>query len=132
MSEGSPPPYRSGMATGVGLVLAAGAILAIADVVHAGGGGLALLGLWSLLAVPVAIGTGLVLAAGNATWGAGWIRALFRKLRDDADLDRAVAASLISAAVLGGVLALGVSKLALGLVGDVQRKGVGGLLVGRV
>ena len=74
MSEGAPPPYRSGLATGVGVVLLAGLVLAIADVVHTGGAPLQVLGLWSLLALPIAIGAGLVLAAGNATWGHGWVR----------------------------------------------------------
>jgi arylsulfatase A-like enzyme len=128
----TPPPYRSGLAAGMGVVLLAGAILATVDVVHAGGGALALYGLWAILALPVAIGAGLVLAAGNATWGPAWVRATFRKLRADDDLDRAVTAILIAAAVLGAVLAFGVSKLSIGLVGDVQRKGVGALLLGVV
>ncbi|HEY1811518.1 MAG TPA: sulfatase-like hydrolase/transferase [Kofleriaceae bacterium] len=136
MADGTPPPYRapyrSGLATGAGVVLAAAAIVAIADIVHAHGGVLALLGLYALIALPIAIGTGLVLGAGSATWGDGWVRALFRRLRDDAELDRAVSAILVAAALAGGVLALGVAKLAVGLVGDVQRKGVGGLLLGVV
>ena len=130
MSDGTPPPYRSGLATGLGLVLAAGLALALVDIAHAHGGALALLGLWSLLALPLAVGTGLVLAAGNATWGPGWVRALFRRLREDRELDITVAAVLIAAAVLGGVLAVAVAKLSVGLVGNVQRKGVGGLLLG--
>lgn len=132
MSDGSPPPYRSGLATGVGIVLIAGLVLAIVDVVHTGGAVLPVLGLWSLLALPAAIGTGLVLAGGNATWGPGWIRRLFARLRDDAELDRNVAAALMSAAALAGVLVLVIGKLAVGLVGDVQRKGVGALLLGGV
>ncbi|MDB4957732.1 MAG: hypothetical protein JWO36_5301 [Myxococcales bacterium] len=132
MSDGAPPPYRSGFASGVGVVLIAAMVLAIADIAHAGGGMLALLGLWSLIALPLAIGAGLVLGAGNATWGPGWVRGVFRKLREDAALDQTVSAILISAAVLAGVLALGISKLAVGLVGDVQRKNVGALLLGVV
>jgi arylsulfatase A-like enzyme len=120
------------MATGAGVVLLAGLVLGIADVVHTGGAALPVLGLWSLLTLPVAIGVGLVVAAGNATWGAGWLRGLFRRLREDAALDRAVAAILISAAVVGGVMAIVVSKLAIGLVADVQRKNVGALLLGVV
>jgi arylsulfatase A-like enzyme len=120
------------MATGVGIVLLAGLVLAIADVVHTGGAPMQVLGLWSLLTLPIAIGAGVVLAGGNATWGHGWVRGLFRRLREEPDLDRAVAGVLISAAVLGGILALGVGKLAVGLVGDVQRKSVGGLLLGVV
>jgi choline-sulfatase len=130
MSEGNPPPYRSGLATGVGVVLVAGLVLAIVDVVHTGGAPLQVLALWSLLALPPAIGAGLVLAAGNATWGNGWVRGVFARLREDEALDRAVAAILISAAVLAGVLILVVAKLSVGLVGEVQRKGVGALLLG--
>src|SRR5262245_34087277 len=130
MSEGAPPPYRSGLATGVGVVLLAGLVLAIADVAHTGGAPLQVLALWSLLALPIAIGAGLVLAAGNATWGTGWLRRLFTRLRDDAELDRTVAGILIAAVALSGVLILGVAKLSVGLVGEVQRKSVGGLLLG--
>jgi choline-sulfatase len=132
MSEGNPPPYRSGLATGVGVLLLAGLVLAIADVAHTGGAPLQVLALWSLLVLPPAIGAGFVLAGGNAAWGVGWVRRLFARLRDDADFDRTVAAILISAAVLAGVLILGVAKLSVGLVGDVQRKSVGGLLLGVV
>lgn len=133
MSASSSSPYRSGLATGAGLVLGAGALLAITDVAHTGGGvgfAPALLGLWALIVLPVALATGLVLGAGNATWGAGWIRGGLRRLRDEPDLDRAVAAALIAATIVGGVLALGVGKLAVGLVGNVERKAVGGLLLG--
>ncbi|HUS32915.1 MAG TPA: sulfatase-like hydrolase/transferase [Kofleriaceae bacterium] len=131
MSEGAPPPpYRSGLATGAGVVLVAGLVLAIADVVHTGAAPLQVLGLWSLLTLPVAIGAGLVIAAGNATWGSGWVRRLFRRLSEDDELDRTVSAILIAAVVVAGVLILGVAKLSVGLVGDVQRKSVGGLLLG--
>src|SRR6478609_8847592 len=128
----SPTPYRSGLATGVGVVLLAGLVLAIVDVVHTGGAPLQVLGLWSLLTLPAAIGVGLVLAGGNATWGGGWVRGFFRRLRTDAELDRSVTAIVISAAILGGALALVVAKLAVGLVGEVQRKAVGALLLGGV
>lgn len=134
MSDGTAPPpaYRSGLATGVGLFLVSGLILGLVDVAHAHGGAIALLGLWALVVLPMAIGTGLVLGAGNATWGHGWVRGLFGKLRHDRELDIAVSAVLVAAAVVGGVLALGVAKLAVGLVGDVQRKSVGALLLGVV
>lgn len=123
------------MAAGLGVVLAAGLVLAIADVVHAGGGvgfAPALFGLWSLIALPAAIGVGLVLGAGNATWGSGWVRGGFRRLREDGELDRTVAAIMVSGALLAGVYILVVAKLAVGLVGDVQRKQVGALLLGIV
>ena len=131
----TPPPYRSGMATGLGVVLLSGLILGIADVVHTGGGAraaLPLAALWALITAPVALGVGLVLGAGNATWGSGWVRGVFRKLRDSAELDREVAALLIAAALLGGAVVLGIAKLAVGLVGEVERKQVGALLLGVV
>jgi arylsulfatase A-like enzyme len=118
------------MATGVGVVLLAGLVLAIVDVVHTGGAPLQVLALWALLALPPALGAGLVLAGGTATWGHGGVRRLFARLRDDTELDKTVSAISIAAVVLAGVLAIGVAKLSVGLVGDVQRKGVGGLLLG--
>jgi choline-sulfatase len=126
-------PYRSGMATGLGVVLLAGLVLALADAAHTGGGvGFvpALSALWAIITLPVALGVGVVLGAGNATWGAGWLRGMFRRLREDAELDRSVAAILIAAAIVGGLLALVISKLAIGLVADVQRKAIGALLLG--
>lgn len=125
-------PYRTGMATGLGLCLAAGLILALADVAHTGGAAGPVLALWALIALPVALATGVVLGAGNATWGERWVRNGFRRLRDDAALDRALAAALIAAAVVGAILALAVGKISVSLVGNVQRKAVGGLLLGVV
>jgi arylsulfatase A-like enzyme len=120
------------MATGLGVVLLAGAVLGVADVVHTGGGGPAppLLALWALIALPVAVAVGVVLGAGNASWGAGWVRGGFRRLRDEPVLDRAIASALIAAALIGGILVLVVAKAAVALVGDVQRKNVGALLLG--
>jgi len=126
----SQAPYRNGMATGVGVVLAAALVVAIADVVHTGGAVLAVMGLWALIALPVAIGVGVVLGAGNATWGDGWVRSAFRSLREDDALDKRLAAILLAAAALGGVLAIVIGKLAVGLVGSVERKSIGGLLLG--
>jgi hypothetical protein len=129
----TPPPYRAGMATGLGVVLAAGAALAAVDIAHTGGGAgpiAPLLALWSLIALPPAIALGVVLGAGNATWGHGWVRGGFRRLRDDAALDRSIAAALIAAAIAGGLFALVIAKVSVALVGDVQRKAVGGLLLG--
>jgi len=135
VTDGSPPPYRSGMVSGIGVTLLAALALGVIDIVHAGGGAAtapALLGLWALVALPVAIGAGFVLGAGNATWGAGWARGVFRKLREDRELDRSIAAILIAAAILLGVVAFGIGKLALKLVGDAQRKEVGASLLGVV
>jgi arylsulfatase A-like enzyme len=133
MADGPPPPYRSGLATGIGLLLIPGLAVALGDVVHTGGGAasaIALLGVWSLIALPLALGAGLVLGAGNATWGHGWVRGLFRRLRADDALDRTVAALLASAALLALVLVVAVAKLSVVLVANVQRKHVGELLLG--
>jgi arylsulfatase A-like enzyme len=121
------------MATAAGVVLLAVLVLAVFDVAHTGSAGaLPLLALWSLIALPFALGLGLVLGAGNATWGAGWIRRMFRTLRERSELDRAVASVIVAALVLAPVLILGTAKLANVLVGDVNRKGPGGLLLGIV
>jgi arylsulfatase A-like enzyme len=125
--------WLSGMATGLGVVLVAGLLLGVFDVVHTGGGvGFvpALFGVWALVVLPFALGVGLVLGAGNATWGDGWLRGLFRKLREDGQLDRAVSGLLIAAVVLAAVLVFGTSKLALKLVGEANRKDSGALLLG--
>ena len=124
--------YRSGLVAALGTVLGAGAILALVDVIHAGGGPLAIPGLWALLALPLALATGLVLGAGNATWGDGFLGRFLRRLRADRDFDRNCAAALIAAGVVGAVLAFGVSKLAMGFVANVERKPVGAQLLGVV
>ncbi|HEY1556131.1 MAG TPA: sulfatase-like hydrolase/transferase [Kofleriaceae bacterium] len=123
------------MISGVGVILLAGLAIGLVDLAHAAGGlaaAPALLGLWAIVALPLAIGAGLVLGAGNATWGTGWVRGMFRKLREEDELDRSVAAILVAVAIVLGVLALGVGKLALGLVAEVQRKEVGARLLGVV
>ncbi|HEY4244077.1 MAG TPA: sulfatase-like hydrolase/transferase [Kofleriaceae bacterium] len=126
-------PYPRGLASGLGLALAAGAVVAVADIAHTGGGvALPLLAIWSLISLPIGLVLGLALGAGNATWGTGWVRAGFRAFRADPNLDAAVAGILVAAGAGGGVLALGVQKVSQILVGDVQRKSVGGLLLGVV
>ncbi|MBS1121243.1 MAG: hypothetical protein H6Q90_3471 [Deltaproteobacteria bacterium] len=127
------PPYRSGLATGAGVVLLAGLLLGAFDVVHAGGGlgfAPAVLGIWALVSLPIALAVGLVLASGNAAWGSGWVRRLFHTLRERPELDRSVAAVIVAALLLAAVMVFGTSKLAVLLVGDVNRKGPGALLLG--
>lgn len=132
MSSDPAPPYRSGLAAGAGLALIAGLIVALADVVHTGEGALAVLGLWALVALPIAAFFGVVLGAGNATWGTGWVRRAFARLRTDDALDQKVTALVIASLVVGGGFVIVVQQAAVGLVGDVQRKAVGGLLLGGV
>src|SRR6187402_3329720 len=102
-------PYRSGMAAGLGAVLVAALALATVDIVHTGARADALpvqLGLWALIALPLGLFAGTVLGAGNATWGEGWIFGLARRLREDPELDRSMAAALVAAGGIGGVLVL--------------------------
>jgi arylsulfatase A-like enzyme len=123
------------MSAGLGAVLLAAAALAGVDIVHTGGGLAhlpALLGLWALLALPLAIYAGLVLGAGNAMWGPGWVRGFGRRLREDPDFDRTVAAILVTAAVLMLVLAAAIAVLSAGIVGESNRKGAAGLLVATI
>src|SRR5260221_3563853 len=84
----SSTPYRSGMASGIGVVLLAALVLAMVDVAHTGGGTLGVLAVWAVIALPFALGLGAVLAAGKSMWGVGWGRGLFRNLRDNDELDR--------------------------------------------
>ncbi|MGE3459722.1 MAG: sulfatase-like hydrolase/transferase, partial [Kofleriaceae bacterium] len=120
------------MATGVGVALLAGLVMAMVDIVHTGGGALALLALWAVVALPLGIFIGLVLGAGNATWGDGWVRGAFAKLRTDDELDRNVAAVLLGIAVPAAMLVVVIAPISVMLVGDVSRKSVGGLLLGVV
>ena len=125
--------YLAGFSTAFGCVLASALVLGLVDLAHTGGGAApipAILGLWALLALPLALGAGLVLGAGNATWGEGFIRGALRRLRDDRTLDQTIAGALIAGALVGGVLALAVSKLVGPLVLSVQRQNVGALLLG--
>ncbi len=125
-------PYAMGLATGLGVVLTAALVLALVDVMHAGGGLVALAALWSMIALPVGLFAGLVLGAGNAQWGVGWIRRGFARLRSEPALDRRAAAILLAGAVVAVVLIAVVAVLSLGLVADVQRKSTGALLLGVV
>ncbi len=131
-SEPGHTPYRSGMACGIGVVLVATLVLALIDVAHTGGGTLGVLAVWAVIGIPVALGTGAVLAGGNGLWGPGWLRRGFRRLRADDELDRRVAAIAIAFAIVSAILIVVVAVLARKLVGDTHRKAVGALLHGVV
>ena len=122
----APHPIAPGMATGLGVVLARRAgrsRSSTSPTPAAASASPPLLALWSLLALPIALGVGLVLGAGNATWGdrlgprrvppaARRRRARSRGRRGARSRRRCSAACSRSA----------IGKLAVGLVGDVQRK----------
>jgi hypothetical protein len=71
-------------------VLAAGLLLALVDAARTGGGASTHAARPVVDRAAVALASGRA-GAGNATWGTGWIRSLFRRLRDDGELDRRVA-----------------------------------------
>jgi arylsulfatase A-like enzyme len=136
-------PYRSSFAAAVGTALGAGALTALVDTLltlraasgQAGGGGgylLVAVALYLGVALVLGLGEGLVAGAVRATHGPGGVAALWRRLVDDPEHDRRVAAGLLAAAACALLYALAVAVLALGLVAGVERKTVGALLLGFV
>lgn len=124
--------YVSGFAAALGCFLPVALVLAILDVMHAGAGAAPILGLWALVSLPFALVVGLVLGAGNATWGDGFVRRGMRALRDKPDLDRTIAGAMMASAFVAGVIALVISKLVGPLVVAVEHKSTGALLLGIV
>lgn len=126
--------YRRGMAAGLGAGLGAALVLGLLDIVLSGGFGAAgpLLGLWLAFGLLVGAPLGLVLGAGNATFGPAFVRRGVRRLADERARDIQTSAALVAAliVVLPAIVIIG--KLAVGLVGNVERKATGGLLLGVV
>ncbi|MBP9088041.1 MAG: sulfatase-like hydrolase/transferase [Kofleriaceae bacterium] len=132
----SAAPYKDGLRTGLGVALGASTLLAFFDIVRSmmsgasAGGALPLLGMWSMLGLFVGLGLAVVLGAGNATWGTGFVRRGLAALRDNTDADRNATAVLLAAVMMIPPLVLAVAKLSVDLVGNRERKDVGGLLLG--
>src|SRR5690349_3382334 len=132
----APRPYRDGILAGVGTSLLAGLGVAGVDVVHMlgdGGGAAAipaLLALWALPALLMGVAIGLVAASVKATWGDGAIGAALARLRADRGLDLEVTGAVLAAG-LAGLLVVPLTAIGASvLVANVQRKGVGALLLG--
>ena len=134
----SATPYKDGLRTGLAVALGASTLLALFDIVRSvtSGAGAAvalpLLGMWSMLGLFVGLGLAVVLGAGNATWGTGFMRRGLAALRDNTDTDRSATAVVLAAVVMVPPLVLTIAKLSVDLVGNRERKDVGGLLLGVV
>jgi arylsulfatase A-like enzyme len=124
--------YRRGIAAGVSAGLGAALLIAIADVALAGGASATaqLVGLWLPFGLLFGLAFGVFLGAGNATFGPGFVRNNLRKLADHPEKDSTVAAAILAALVVLLVAIFVIGKLAVGFVGDVERKEIGGLLLG--
>lgn len=126
--------YRRGLAAGVGAGLGAALTLAISDLVLSGGWGAlgTLLGLWLAFGLGFGAPFGLFLGAGNATFGSGFARRAVARLAEARETDVAVSGALLAAfaVMLPAILIIG--RLSVALVGNVERKPVGGLLLGVV
>lgn len=124
-------PWRDGLAAGVGAALVAGLVVALIDASSAGLGAFpTLLALWAPVALGAGVGLGLVVAGFRATFGEGALRAGLARLRKDRELDVAVTGALLAGAVVAVLIIGATAVLAQALVGDVQRKGTGALLLG--
>lgn len=124
--------YRRGLAAGVSSGLGAGLLLGIADVALAGGAAAIaqIVGLWLAYGLVIGVPFGLILGGGSATFGQGFVRRGLRRLADQRETD-----TTITAAILAGMIVLLpaiflIAKLAVLFVGDVERKEIGGQLVG--
>ncbi|HPH67998.1 MAG TPA: hypothetical protein PLF40_19710, partial [Kofleriaceae bacterium] len=131
-------PYKDGLRTGLGVALGASTLLALFDIVRSMSSGagagvvLPLLGMWSMLGLGFGAGLAIVLGAGNATWGTGFLRRGLATLRDNTATDRSATAIVLAAVVMAPPLIVVVAKLSVDLVGNRERKEVGGLLLGVV
>lgn len=136
-SDLAPRPYSRALAACLGAALAAGLSLALVDTfMTASGSGhlidfaLIALGLYALPSVLAGALAGVIAGAWRATFGAGAAPRIWRRLRDEPDTDRAAAAWVLA----GGAAALVFMRVAgiaaVVLVGNVERKGTGALLLG--
>ncbi len=142
VESGVTRPYRTAFAGAIGSALVAGLIVGAADVILTlrstgapGSGDLVrfaalALGLYLGAALLAGLIEGVVCGAFWATHPRGGVRALWRRLADDPDLDRRVAGWILAAFAAGGVYALTVAMLGMRLIAQVERKSVGALIVG--
>lgn len=124
--------YLRGFATGLAAALIAALVLAGADVATSSSWSAIgpLVSLWLVLGLAVGVPFGLILGAGSATFGSRFVGRAAAHLAVHPATDRSVAAALLAvlAVLLPSVLLI--ANLAVALVGNVERKSVGGLLLG--
>lgn len=134
-------PYRASIVACLSAALASGAVMTVVDLVLAAqrGGGLhgrgaelawLLAGLYALPCLLAGAAAGVVVGAWRATFGEGSIRAGYRRLCSEPELDRQACGALLAAAITAAVLALLTAALATRLVAGVERKSVGAVLFG--
>lgn len=120
------------MAASLGAALVAAVVLAAIDLVLCRGGVAAgpLFALWLGLGLLVGASLGVVLGAAEATWERGFLRRAVGRLAEDRALDHAVSGGVLAALVVLLPAIAVIGKLSVALVGNVERKAVGGLLLG--
>lgn len=132
--------YRDSLAAAVAAALIAGLVIALIDLALAEGpagtgpGAIALLvlGLYAWPALGAGVFAGLVAGAFRATFGERALARGWRSLQNDREADSRVAAALLAAGAAAGVYALFIAVAARVLVINVERQGVGALLLGAV
>jgi arylsulfatase A-like enzyme len=134
----SSSPYKDGLRTGFGLALSAAAIMALIDAAMAlkDGASVAiappLFGMWAALGLLLAVCLAIFFGAGNATWGAGFLRRGLATLRDNQQADKTITSAFMAAAITAPLLIVAVAKLSGTLVANRERADVGGLILGVV
>ena len=131
--------YRECLAAALSAALATGLILALIDALvtgRRGPGGDELftltLGLYALPSLLLGALAGVVAGAFRATFGPGAFGRAARALNTNRQRDVEVTAGLIAGAFVGLLFIMACAVLAMGLVGDVERKSTGALLLGVV
>jgi arylsulfatase A-like enzyme len=113
--------------------LVAAVVVTIWEAIPIGGAAaVAVLALYALPALAIGLGAGLILWGWRGVFGErAWSR-LWRRLRDEPDLERAAVAGIIAAASAAAVLAAVVFLGSLKLVAGVERQGIGAALLALV
>lgn len=126
--------YRRGLAAGVGAGLGAALLFGLVDLVLSGGFVAVgpLLGLWLGYGLAIGLPLGVFLGAGNATWGYGFVRRGAAQLAASRETDLRTTGALLAALVVLLPAIFVIGSLSVSLVGNVERKLTGGLLLGVV
>lgn len=126
--------YRRGLAAGVSAGLGAALLFGLVDLVLSGGFVAIgpLLALWLGYGLVIGVALGIFLGAGNATWGYGFVRRAAARLTSSRETDVQVSGGLLAGLVVALPAIFVIGTLSVSLVGNVERKLTGGLLLGVV